>query len=90
MHWDGSISVGNILTFIGIVAAILLAFNRFTVRHETSIASMTTALNNLSHITDTLSGDVKIQNGRLAKVETTLAVQDGVRAALTALGHPPA
>ena len=29
MHWDGSVSVGNILTFLGMVAFILGAANRF-------------------------------------------------------------
>ena len=78
MHWDGTISVGNVLTFIGIIGAILLAFNRFTLKQERHSIETTAAVNNLAAITDNLQKAVSVQNGRLAKVEITLAVNEEV------------
>ena len=36
MHWDGAISVGNILTFIGIIGGMLLAYTRVISLHATA------------------------------------------------------
>ena len=87
MHWDGSVSVGNILTFLGMVAFILGAANRFAGQQKEQHLAMTNAVNNLSAITDSLQKAVQTQNGRLAKVETRLEVEDQVSRRLAALDH---
>jgi hypothetical protein len=85
MHWDGSISVGNILTFLGMVAFILGAANRFMGQQKEQHQAVTTAVNNLSAITSRLDSAVQTQNGRLAKVETELAIRKEVERRLAAL-----
>ncbi len=45
MHWDGSVSVGNILTFLGMVAFILGAAHRFAAQQKEQHHTMTAALN---------------------------------------------
>lgn len=78
MHWDGAVSIGNILSFIGIIGIILGALHRFTIRYERHSVGVTDAVNNLSSITDGLQKSVTIQNGRLAKVETAMAIHEEV------------
>ena len=90
MHWDGSVSVGNILTFLGMVAFFLGAAHRFAAQQKEQHHTMTAALNNLSAITDNLQRAVATQNGRLVNVETRIKVEDEVARRLLALGHPPA
>ena len=90
MHWDGSVSVGNILTFLGMVAFILGAANRFAGQQKEQHLAVTNAVNNLSAITDNLQKAVAVQNGRLVSVETRIKVEDEVARRLLALGHPPA
>ena len=104
MHWDGSISLGTVLSLMAIMVTMGFGFHKFlqhqkqeyAVQRE-SHAMMTAALNNLSTITDRLDKAVQTQNGRLLKVETTLAVREEVdrrmslmhgRAAIMA-GHSP-
>lgn len=74
MHFDGTISIGNILTSIGIIGAILVAFNRFTVKQAEHNLTTTNAINNLSSITDGMQKAVTLQNGRIAKLEISSAV----------------
>lgn len=78
MHWDGAVSIGNILTFIGMIAAMFFGFQRFIASHLRETTAITAAINNLSRITNDLQMSVQTQNGRLGKVETQLAVQDEV------------
>jgi hypothetical protein len=78
MHWDGAISIGNILTLVAMLTAMAVGFTQFVKRHSEAVMTLTTALNNLSHITDGLEKAVQIQNGRLAKVEMQIAVDQEV------------
>jgi hypothetical protein len=88
MHWDGAISIGNVLTFLGMLGAMLWGFNQFTSQHTKAIAEITNAINNLSVITDRLDKQVQIQNGRLVKVETVQAVQMEVERRMAVLEQP--
>lgn len=90
MHWDGAVSIGNVLTFVGMMAALLWGFNQFTNRHSAAITQITDALNNMAHITDGLQKAVEKQNGRLARVETELLIRGEVEKRLASLGHSTA
>jgi hypothetical protein len=84
MHWDSSVSIGNVLTFIGMVCLGLAAFLAFMRKHDRAIQS----IDNLSGITDGLQKTIAIQNGRLAKVETKVAIREEVERRMT-LMEPP-
>lgn len=90
MHWDSSVSLGNIVSLIALLGAMVVGFNVFVTRHNTAIALITAAINNLSAVTDRLEKAVQVQNGRLVKVETVLAVREEVDRRMSALGHPQA
>lgn len=87
MHWDGTISVGNLLTIIVGLAGVLMAFWRFTVAQAKHTNETTLAVNNLAMITDRLEQAVALQNGRVAKLEIAKAVNEQVETRLAALGH---
>lgn len=86
MHWDGTISVGNLLTIIVGLAGVLMAFWRFTVTQAKHTNETTLAINNLAMITDSLQKAVSVQNGRVAKLEIAKAVDEGIEARLAAMG----
>ena len=91
MHWDGSVSVGSVLTLIAMLAAGLVGYAKFVHRHTQAIAEImsadaasTAAINNLSAIVERLQTAVTVQNGRLAKVETAIAIAEGVEKRIAA------
>lgn len=88
MHWDGSISFGNILTLLGMLGAMFWGFGQFTSRHTDAIGKITNAINNLSAIMDRLDKQVAIQNGRLVKVETIVAVREEVDRRIALMEQP--
>ena len=75
MHWDGSVSIGNVLTLIAMLCAMGIGYAKFIERHTSAITRITAALDNLSLTTGDLKEAVQVQNGRLVKVETALAVE---------------
>lgn len=87
MHWDGTISVGNLLTIAVGLAGVLMAFWRFTVTQAKHTLESTAAINNLAAITDRLEKAVALQNGRVAKLEIAKAVDEGIEARLAGIGH---
>lgn len=90
MHWDGSVSIGNVLTGATALAWILIALSRYASSHKVESATTAAAINNLAAITQDLRKEVQTQNGRLARVETTLAVREEVDKRMAALQHPQA
>jgi hypothetical protein len=89
VHWDPSVSVGTLVSLFTMLGAMLWGLSRVSNAHARESATQTAALNNLAALTEGLQKAVQVQNGRLAKVETKLEVQEGVQRALAALGHPP-
>lgn len=94
MHWDGSISMGNILTLVGMLIGLFITFNKFVSGHKEANISLTGAVNNLSAITKALQDAIKQQNDaiekqstRLSLVEKTIAVNDEVDRRMTMLGY---
>lgn len=94
MHWDGSISMGNVLTFAGMLIALIVAFNKFVSGHKESSITLTNAVNNLSTITKSLQDAIEkqntkidSQNTRLSMVEKTIAVNDEVDRRMMMLGY---
>jgi hypothetical protein len=89
MRWDGAVSAGNVLTFLGMVGFILGALYRYGVNQTKAMTTVTDAVNNLSAITDGLQKSVAVQNGRLAKVETALAINEEVERRMRAIQSAP-
>jgi uncharacterized protein YlxW (UPF0749 family) len=85
MHWDSSVSIGNVLTVLAFLAGIFVAFNKFVSSHNSAVMSITAAVNNLSAICDRLQHSVEAQNTRLTSVENRLEIETEVQKRLAAL-----
>jgi hypothetical protein len=73
MHWDATISIGNVLTALAMIAGMLLAFNRHSIaaiKLAASIEANSNATNNLAAITQKLQLAVEAQDSRLVSLET--------------------
>ncbi len=75
MHWDGTITFGNILTilsvFIGLVGGgVRIAFH---------LQKSSDAMNNLAAITERLSQAVESQDSRIITLETEQKIQTEVK-----------
>ena len=75
MHWDPSISVGNLLTIAAMVSSILIGGYKIALHLERSSAAM----NNLAAITERLQKAVELQDSRIMTLEKSDAVDAEVR-----------
>lgn len=66
MHWDATISIGNVLTALAMIAGTLLAFNR----HSIAAIKLAASIEALAAITQKLQLAVEAQDSRLVSLET--------------------
>jgi hypothetical protein len=66
MHWDATISIGNVLTALAMIAGMLLAFNR----HSIAAIKLAASIEALAAITQKLQLAVEAQDSRLVSLET--------------------
>ncbi len=83
MHWDGTITFGNILTilsvFIGLVGGgVRIAFH---------LQKSSDAMNNLAAITERLQHAVEQQDSRIITLETEQIIQKEVKARMDVIHH---
>lgn len=71
MHWDTTISIGNVLSAGAIIVAIFMAFYKFVRDNKDASTKLTNATNNLAGITDGLSKSVERQGVLLNEMQKT-------------------
>ena len=73
MHFDTTISLGNILTALAMLGTVAVAINRHnmtTLKLASSMEANSNATNNLAAITERLQRAVELQDSRLVHLET--------------------
>jgi len=74
MHWDGSVSLGSILTICTTLFGLMIGGLRIAFHLQKS----SDAMNNLAAITERLQLAVEKQDGRIYSLETDRAVATGI------------
>jgi hypothetical protein len=71
MHWDGTISFGNVLTICTTLIGLMAGGWKIALHLQRS----SDAMNNLAAITERLQHSVQEQDGRLRSLETEQEIQ---------------
>ena len=66
MHWDGTVSVGNVITILMTLGGLMLGGFKIAVHLQRS----SEAMNNLAAITERLQHAVEKQDSRIVTLET--------------------
>jgi hypothetical protein len=82
MHWDGTVSFGNILTILTTLVGLIAGGVRIAFHLQRS----SDAMNNLASITERLQHAVEHQDNRLHILETEQIIQKEVSKRIGTLG----
>lgn len=82
MHWDGTVSFGNILTILTTLVGLIAGGVRIAFHLQRS----SDAMNNLASITERLQHAVENQDNRLHTLETEQIIQKEVSKRIGTLG----
>lgn len=82
MHWDGTVSFGNILTILTTLVGLIAGGVRIAFHLQRS----SDAMNNLASITERLQHAVESQDNRLHTLETEQIIQKEVSKRMGAVG----
>ncbi len=82
MHWDPTISFGNIITILGMLAGLLVGGWKIAIHLQRS----SDAMNNLAAITERLQQAVEQQDTRIGTLETEQTIQKEVAKRLSSVG----
>jgi len=82
MHWDGTVSFGNILTILTTLVGLIAGGVRIAFHLQRS----SDAMNNLASITERLQHAIENQDNRLHTLETEQIIQKEVSKRIGTLG----
>lgn len=82
MHWDGTITFGNLLTILTTLGGLVIGGVRIAFHLQRS----SDAMNNLAAITERMQHAVETQDSRLRNLETEHLIQKEVSKRMAMLG----
>ncbi len=82
MHWDGTVTFGNILTILTTLIGLIAGGIRIAFHLQRS----SDAMNNLAAITERLQHAVESQDSRIGNLETEQTIQKEVAKRMSGVG----
>lgn len=82
MHWDGTVSFGNLLTILTTIIGLIAGGLKIAFHLQRS----SDAMNNLAVITERLQHAVEMQDTRISGLETEQTIQKEVAKRMSSMG----